>query len=653
MATVPQVFDHQTPAAPTLTRGMTLGSTGVSAPGPRRIGAVVAGSGTGAFSANGFGFGQHAGDKDGYYYVADTGNNRVSQFDLNGNHVATRTATQLLGSNVAIHLLEVDLSINPSTGLPYNEIHIGSGETTSVNNQVSVWPLSLGFANLSTANWTRQYGSSNGAVASGVTTSTRALTLWGDYAVMASSSGARKVVVRNHRTGALVSELDWNGGAYRFAVANNKLWGGGVANTGASPGLREISSALVAGTRLDPAANFADGRWGVISIASSMLKVQDALGYGRWILLREHSTGRIVAWDVVTGLWADVFLRTDGEPSDTPATGGLGGTMNATGFGLIYGAKMGVLYGHNLAHSDYLFHYASNVGGASALSEQMFLLGVPLSTATATWTKTDWSAETNTLERIALAGANLADEKAKVTLQKNGGAPVTLRLSQLNDPTAVSAVGTFTAGDTLTVVLYLSTNERQDGHATYVFCRDRMPPTNVSLALYYDDPAASVFVPSGFGAGVGKLPAIVQCLYDVTEALTPTYVPSTPFQRYEGEDDLQLLDPGQYFRSFRIFVPSVVKGSLQDSRSKRSKMATVQIAINYPLKFQMDGDDSFLGIDVIRTTDGALIENIFCFHRPLILQSIGDVRSIKWRSSALAGRLWVITFEIEYLETIS
>jgi hypothetical protein len=151
----------------------------------------------------------------------------------------------------------------------------------------------------------------------------------------------------------------------------------------------------------------------------------------------------------------------------------------------------------------------------------------------------------------------------------------------------------------------------------------------------------------------GKLSQIIGVIYSTIEGLVPHYESAQSFARYTGEDDLSLLDPGPHFRAFRVVPVSVGKGGLQDSSTKRSKAALVEIRINYPTAYQVSGDSSYLGIEVIHADDDAYLVNALCFSRPLSIQTLDDVRSVLWRGSALRGRLWVITLAVEYLETIS
>lgn len=152
----------------------------------------------------------------------------------------------------------------------------------------------------------------------------------------------------------------------------------------------------------------------------------------------------------------------------------------------------------------------------------------------------------------------------------------------------------------------------------------------------------------------GKLSEILRVVYSTTEALAPLFEPGTLFARWRKEDSLATADASESFRKFRVGVPQVKRGSLQDSSTYKSKCAVVQVSVNYPASFIMAvaDDPDGLGVEAIRPDDGALIENAFCYKKPFAFEAIQDVRSTKWLGSGLVGRAWVVSFEIEYLEQV-
>jgi hypothetical protein len=147
---------------------------------------------------------------------------------------------------------------------------------------------------------------------------------------------------------------------------------------------------------------------------------------------------------------------------------------------------------------------------------------------------------------------------------------------------------------------------------------------------------------------------ILSALYDIVEDVTPTIEADHPFQRWESLDDMSLADPSASWRAFRISVASTGKGTLQSGAEVRSKMAKLNLSINYPKGFFGDSDSAFLGIENLRAVDDALLVSELFFKRPNSFQAAVDsVRSLKWTGSTLQGRLWVISFEVDYMEAVT
>lgn len=149
-----------------------------------------------------------------------------------------------------------------------------------------------------------------------------------------------------------------------------------------------------------------------------------------------------------------------------------------------------------------------------------------------------------------------------------------------------------------------------------------------------------------------KLAAITTALYKIVTGLVPLYEPERGFEQWQGPAPLEQADPGVMFRNFRVAIPSIGKGSLQDGSTTKHKKASVQIQVLYPQVYYLDSDEEFLGVELLRASDGNVIENALCFKRPLLLQEVGGVRSIKWLSSSLVGLLWVVSIEVEYSEVL-
>ncbi len=148
-----------------------------------------------------------------------------------------------------------------------------------------------------------------------------------------------------------------------------------------------------------------------------------------------------------------------------------------------------------------------------------------------------------------------------------------------------------------------------------------------------------------------KIKEIILALYPIIEAIPCESEATEGFKRWRSLDDMSLADASPSWRAFRLIVLATGKGTLQSGSETRSKMARLAITINYPKGFFGDDDTEFLGVELIRAEDDAVIVNKLCFKRPLELQDqVSSVRSIKWLGSALQGRLWVINLELEYLE---
>jgi hypothetical protein len=118
----------------------------------------------------------------------------------------------------------------------------------------------------------------------------------------------------------------------------------------------------------------------------------------------------------------------------------------------------------------------------------------PISAATATWSKTDWSTGTNTIKAIGIKGTNIAAEKFKVRYRKNAGSWFTVTPDLMLDEASLDEV-TFTSGDTAEFELSFDLWNRLDGHASFYAVRDKLPPTNVALQVIYEDTEGDVYVP--------------------------------------------------------------------------------------------------------------------------------------------------------------
>lgn len=490
MALALQAFDHQTPSVPTLSRGMLLGASGVSAPPIQTIGNMLATS-----SANGsfndiLGLSQMA-SYGGYLYVADKDNLRWQRFSKGATGLFTYdsklASSSALGSSLAADLIAIDQS--------RAQIHLASSGQNIAGTWIGVWNLS-DWPNLTTGNRVRSYGTQSGSNGSGNARAAQAMTIVGDITYVVSSAGDLRLLAWNHTTGSLVAEATRTFISLRFASDGTRYYSG--SQSGVDAGLVRMNPATLANTaRLDQPlpAGLRYTRQNYFYGGNDIL---DLLCYGSRLYGRCIRDGRIFVYDTTTDLFVDEFAW-NGGASATETYGHAPGEFFA--LQIPYG-KMGLYLHNDTSKSDDLLAWSGNARGTA---QQSFLTVWPLTTATATWTKNDFSTGTNTIKAISLQGTQLSGEKYKIRLRKNAGAWVTVLPSQVCDLTQLSSVGTFTSGDTLTVELSLSVADRLDGHASLVFCRDKLTPTNVSLRLTYEDTAADVFVPQQTGSFSGAI----------------------------------------------------------------------------------------------------------------------------------------------------
>jgi hypothetical protein len=479
MALAAQVFDHNSPAVPTLAGGMRLGSAGVSGAPLQTIGVMTAlSSADGSFSDT-TGQGQIDYDSSGYLYVADATNQRVQRFSkaATGLYVydSKCTALSALGSAVNLNLVAIDRA--------RSQIHLASSAQAVASTWVGVWDLAS-WPTLTVANRVRSYGSNNGSGA-GKTNAGMGLTLVGDSAYAVSSAGDYRTVQWDHTTGVLTAEVTDTYLRSRLASDGTRIFQGSLS--GATKGLHRLDAALASALRLDNTlpSGLRYSRRNYLTLGTNG-DTADIQHHGGRIYLRTISEGRIVAWGSANDTFVDEFAWPGGA-SASESFGHAPGQMftNQPLWG-----KMGTWVSGDGSKSDDLLVWSSN---AQNNVQHSFLTAFPLSTSTATWTKTDWSAGTSTLQAIALQGTGIAAEKLKVRLKKNSGSWVTVLASQLADSTQLQTVGTLTSGDTLTVELSLSTWDRLDGHATLIACRDKITPTEVAMSLYYEDSFADVY----------------------------------------------------------------------------------------------------------------------------------------------------------------
>ncbi len=504
MAKVSQAFNHNTPAAPTLTGGMLLGSSGVTHPPLLLLGdPSAAGSADTAFN-DGSGLGQFDTDSDGNLYICDNANFCIKKYTFNattGTYTYQSKVTSLsaFGSgSVFPTLLAIDKSVSP------NQIHLGARTQFIDNTWIGVWPITAWSAGISVGTRLRSYGSNSASDVAQKARQGETLTIDATYAVVTSASSPNKNIRWNHLTNTFMNEESQSSTYARFATDGAGKWWSGANVSGSEVGLHEIDVTTFTGVaRLDgtgPAGqqNYRRGR----SLTPGNFGQGPAYHGGRvyWRLIY----GGVLAFDATTRAPLDEFLWAGALQSGNYNAGAAPSTMNS-GTAVINAKHQFV----TTPGSDYYVAWGSNADNDAATQSHLLLW--PVSTTTATWTKTDWSSGTNTLQGLYLDGSDLAAAKCKVRLRKNSGAWITLVAGLFTGSaftTAIATLGTFTAGDTLTVELSLSIWNRLDGHATLTATRDKLSPSNVHAELLYNDTAADISTPTAaFTVEVGGTPS--------------------------------------------------------------------------------------------------------------------------------------------------
>jgi hypothetical protein len=478
-----QTFDHNTPSAPALTLGMLLGASGVTHPPIQRIGNLLAtGSANGQFS-DAFGLGELCAYIVGtqrYLLVADYSNNRYQFFEEQSDgswdwlHTVSTATLGVANSSVA-SCIAVDYA--------RSEIHFGGNQGVTVG----VWSF-VDFPSFTAANRLRTY---SGGV------SPKRIHVRGDFTYMGAGTTRVKV---NHVTDTIVTTLTQTGQALTPTPNDDGtlLWTSNQQTTGTIRGLHRIDTTTLLSTgKVDQNASGAHrpetGGYNDVDNTS-------AIFYGGRLYVGTHR-GPLVAWDS-----DDVYLGEFAWPGGARIDETYGhwtGAMNQNGISSD-APRFNFIPAADGSQSALVVYWCSNASQSDnrVSGNQSYLTLVPISTATATWTKTDFSTGTNTIKAISLKGTNLSGEKFKIRLKKNAGAWTTITPDLVQDEAALD-FETFTAGDTLTVELSLSTWDRLDGHATLFATRDKLSPSEVAVQLVYEDTDGDVYVPyatAGFKA---------------------------------------------------------------------------------------------------------------------------------------------------------
>lgn len=495
MAKVSQVFDHDSPSAPTLLRGMVLGASGVSAPPLHTIGSMTGGAPTADGNFNDpLGLGQFDTDTSGNLFVADRSNNRLQRCVENASGLfipdSKCSASSALGANIVLDLVAIDRT--------RNQIHIGSSAQIASGTYLGVWDLAL-WPNLTVANRTRSYGTSSGSDGVGNLRVPLALTLIGDIAIVCSSTGDYRAIKYDHTTGAILAQITRALWYSRFASDGTKLYSGSQASN-AELGLWLMNSSTLAGTtRLDtstPSGGNYTRRNHLVQGGGG--DITDVAYHEGRVYVRLLRDGRVMAWNTSSDTFADECLWPGGA-SASESFGHAPGLMLTS---QVQQAKIGVAFAPNTSKCDKFIAWSGN---AQNTTQHSFLTVWPMSIATATWTKTDWSVGTNTLQALNVIGAHVSGEKYKIRLRKNLESWITFNSDTLDSAAFFASVGTFTMGDMLTVELSLSTWERLDFYAGLSFTRDKLRPTDVHIELTYNDSLADQYVPYASGALKGRL----------------------------------------------------------------------------------------------------------------------------------------------------
>jgi hypothetical protein len=338
----------------------------------------------------------------------------------------------------------------------------------------------------------RSYGSNASSSAAGKTVNGLGLTIDSTHAAMVSFGGGNRIVRRNHTNNSLTEE-ETQAAQYCRLLADGAggWWGGAPSNAAAEPGLWSIgwSGGVLSGSaRIDGGSGYSQGSPRRNKFRSGN-EWQDGAYFGGRLYTRGIFEGIIRAW-TTGGSYVDEFAW----PGAAAAAAHYG---HSPGQFLVMitalQAKIG-FYGGVASEADEFLAWASNADNGTA--NQSFLISIPCSVATATWTYTGWSSGVNTLKGFALGGVNLSAETTRVRVKKNAGAFITVPFERLGDAAWWTAnIPTFTDGDTLTVELAFSVWDRLDGHASLVAVRNKLTPSEVAGLLTYDDAALSQLAP--------------------------------------------------------------------------------------------------------------------------------------------------------------
>jgi hypothetical protein len=469
-----QIFDHDSPSAPARALGMQLGARGVTLPALQTLGSLTAiGSGNADFSDIN-GYGQFAYDSAGRLYIADTDNNRIKRYVCTNGTWALDTIQTgiltLLGSGSSPCIVAIDRTVTP------NQIHVAALGQNVDNTWINVWSVN-DFGSFSTGNRIRRYGSNTNTSQAGKARFGSNLQLDGTHAIVSGASGSGRILCWNHQTGALVADVTTTPGVSQFATDGAGNWW--------ATGDTDIRIRKYSPTTLSVLATLSAATLNQWKQDRAFSAGGGCVAYYNGTVLFRDAYGRIQVYDAATGLYKDTY----GDPGSLEGstwTGKHGAFQVAN---TPYRNKIGVVVDGDGCAWLAAWNYSGNT-----TSQSSFVTLQPLSTATATWTKTDWSSGTNTLVSLHVSGTELGAEKYKVRLRKNAGAWITFTCEDARNAANFASVGTFTEEDVLTVELSLSTHEEPAGGSSPGI-REKLSPQNVFVQLDYSDSAAINSVP--------------------------------------------------------------------------------------------------------------------------------------------------------------
>lgn len=450
------VFDHASPALPTLTKGAHLTAAGIAPPSPSFMGNLAGIGASNDMFGDGFGQGQMACDSSGRIYVCDTENNKeVKRFVWNSStrkfeYDSKVNTTSALGSAVKPICLEI------YNGTLYLAAYDQNASGTWIrywNNFTSLWPT-LTVANSSGAFGSNTTGSdSSGVLGTGATLSIGMVE--GVLSALATGVGSnRRVILWKVSDGTVTVQAAPAGFTrYRHAIGSDgKLYGGNIAFSGALPGLHEISAANLTSSvqAFFDSYSFSTTYWQRKNRASATGGngfIAGLIEHDGVLYVRETNPAILHAWLLSDRSYLKQMLRAGFDESDSVSN-------CIAGPNQFLGTQIQGRLGSHLGTAsmpDHLLFWAWNSPNDAV---QAYIKAIPTSVSTATWSYSGpWHADGSTLNRIFADG--LSAKQGRVRVSKNGGVWVTKSLAEAASDGAFGIA--LSGSDTLDVQLLLST----------------------------------------------------------------------------------------------------------------------------------------------------------------------------------------------------